>query len=376
MCPSLRYLLASFAPLLIAASVVADGDWTGKTVILRGGKTVKLSRTDQAGNKVEVGDLKWLAYHIVKEENGWLQVQQHDVVGWFPKADAVVLEEAVALFTQQILANPNDAEAFARRATAWQRKGDVDNALKDYSEALRLNPTAAAWWSNRGIGWYAKKDYDKSIKDFDEAIRINPKMDAYYYGRGLSWAAKKEYDKAIKDYDEALRLEPKYVHAYGARGNAWLAKKNHARAIKDFDEAIRLDANYSNAYSRRGSAWSAKKEYAKAIKDYDEVIRLEPKSEPAYNDLAWLLATCSDAKVRDGPRAVQLATKACELTDWKNSNPLDTLAAAYAEAGQYDHAVHWQHKALEDPYLKGSAGDEFRQRLELYKQKRPYREGP
>jgi hypothetical protein len=97
---------------------------------------------------------------------------------------------------------------------------------------------------------------------------------------------------------------------------------------------------------------------------------------PAYGNFAWILATCPEGKVRDGKRAIQMATKACELTDWKSGRELSILAAAYAENGQFDEAVRYQTKALEDPVYRGPAGDGFRKRLELYQQKKPYRRDP
>ena len=79
-------------------------------------------------------------------------------------------------------------------------------------------------------------------------------------------------------------------------------------------------------------------------------------------------------EVVNGKRAIKLATKACELTDWKSGWELNKLAAAYAEAGQFDNAVHYQRKALERPPFQDQFGDPFgwREQLELYKQKKPY----
>ena len=119
------------------------------------------------------------------------------------------------------------------------------------------------------------------------------------------------------------------------RGSAWVEKKEFDKAINDYNEAIRLDPTLALARFVRGDVWSAKKEYDKAIDDYTEAVRLDPKYALAYSKLASLLATCPDKSVRDGKQAVLVATRTCELTQWKNANDLDTLAAAYAEVGRF-----------------------------------------
>ena len=93
----------------------------------------------------------------------------------------------------------------------------------------------------------------------------------------------------------------------------------------------------------------------------------------SYNQLAWLLATCPEARYRDGRHAVELATKACELSEWQY-NHVDTLAAAYAEAGDFEQAVRWQQMAIE--MASDSGRDDYRSRLALYKSGKPYREEP
>ena len=107
-------------------------------------------------------------------------------------------------------------------------------------------------------------------------------------------------------------------------------------------------------------------------------VELAPKDARACNGAAWLLATCPDQKIRDGSEALQLATRACEVTDWKDPLYLDTLAAAYAELGQFEKAVEWQQKALANPdFEKNVDKDEFvvaQRRLNLYKSGKPFRE--
>jgi predicted Zn-dependent protease len=168
-------------------------------------------------------------------------------------------------------------------------------------------------------------------------------------------------------FHRRVQANPKDTYALAMRGVGWLEKGEPDNAIQDFNEYIRLDPTVSAAFNNRGRAWNFKKEYDKAIRDYDEAIRLDPTDSMGYNNRAWLWATCPQAKYRDGKRAVESAKEALEL-DKHNAGFMDTLAAAYAEAGDFEQAVRWQEQALQNNNDTG-----FRQRLELYRKKMPYR---
>jgi tetratricopeptide (TPR) repeat protein len=228
---------------------------------------------------------------------------------------------------------------------------------------------------DQGNAAYEKGDFDTAIARFTEAIRLDPTSGWAYFVRGAAYASKGELDNAIADCTEAIRHDPTFTVAYNGRGMVYQGKREFDKAIADYTEAIRLDPWGGAVYGRRGDAYASKGEWDKAIADGMEAIHILSDDPEAQNRVAWWRATCPKAAIRNGPEAIKYATKACESTQWKAPGFLDTLAAAYAEAGQFDKAVEWQQKALAKPEafspeeLKG-----YRQRLELYKAGKPYRE--
>jgi len=131
------------------------------------------------------------------------------------------------------------------------------------------------------------------------------------------------------------------------------------------------------AYVRRSRINDRKKEYIKAIDDLEMAIQFDPNHALAYNNLAWLQATCPEAEIRDPPEAVQNATEACKLTNWKEWMYLDTLAAAYALAGDFEKAVKWQKKAIDllTENDRSKWQNIFESQLKLYQSGKRYHEG-
>lgn len=181
------------------------------------------------------------------------------------------------------------------------------------------------------------------------------------------------HDQAIDFYTQEIRANPGAANAYLLRGILWEERGEKDIALADFNEAIRLDPDDATAFIYRGYLWNHHKEYDKAIADYNEAVRLDPKLAGAFNSRAWLLSTCPDPKFRDGSRAVESAGRACELTDWKKAHHIDTLAAAYAESGDFEKAVEWQEMANK-LYTDSDDRRKGEERLKHYKEKKPYRD--
>jgi tetratricopeptide (TPR) repeat protein len=162
---------------------------------------------------------------------------------------------------------------------------------------------------------------------------------------------------------------------------AGLAAYNQA----DYDKAIRLHTkaiasgdlsqeNLSMAYNNRGLSWGKKGDHDRAMADYNRAIELDPMCAHAHSNLAWLLAVCPESKYRDGMKAIKLAKKAIERND--KSARIDTLAAAYAEAGRFQDAIKTEERTIaklkEEGNTKGIP--EFEEHLASYKAGKPWRE--
>jgi tetratricopeptide (TPR) repeat protein len=242
-------------------------------------------------------------------------------------------------------------------------------AEKDEKGRIQVNQEGKPVWVNKDDLVRLKDAVDYFTKMLDE----DPNNDTWFAFRGWARFRGGKVEEALKDYAEAIRLHPQAPHWYSNRGLIHMDSKKYDDAIQDFNSSLELSPDNEIVYRNRSMAYSRKKEFAKAVEDLDKVIRLNPDSAYGQNGLAWILATAPDDKVRDGKRAIEAAKKACELTEYKNGGYLDTLAAAYAEVGDFSKAVEWQEKALKAGDIPIKDQDAAKKRLELFKQKKPYR---
>ncbi len=179
-----------------------------------------------------------------------------------------------------------------------------------------------------------------------------------------------KYEAAAAHFTEALRLNPGYADAHNNLGTILFHQGRYTEAEAHFAEAVRLEPGNVQAHHNLGLVLSGCGNYEAATAQFALAIRLEPDDPSVYNASAMLMAACPEAKFRDGQAAVEFATRACELTEWKDPLSLNSLAAAQAEAGDFDAAVSSQKKAIELLKDQGQK-DDYGSRLASTRPKNP-----
>ena len=249
-----------------------------------------------------------------------------------------------------------------------------EEAIREFGKAIRSNPSNALAYEWRGSAFFAKGDMDKAIEDFGRAIQLNPASAVAYINRANAYRATYKFSKALRDVNESLRLSPTNELAYKCRASIYKAAGRFEKAISDCTAVLGLNPAEVTAYIMRGYCYRMIGQPEKAIADYSKAIQLSPKDAEALNEMAWIRATCPVAAVRDGNEAVKMASKACELTGWAVWQYVDTLAASFAEAGDFAKAIQYQKHAMNMQGVNKTDRKEMRYRLSLYEGRHPYRE--
>ncbi len=181
---------------------------------------------------------------------------------------------------------------------------------------IRKHPTAWGVYNNRAVAWREKGELDNALRDYSESIRLKPTYESFN-NRGQLWLQKGELENAISDYTEAIRMNPTRAFAYTGRGVAWCDRGDMHQALRDLGEAIRLDPRDISARLNRGDVYIKRGDFERALQDYQAALQLDASSAAARGKLARLRAGWPEAEYRDGQQAHRDATKACELTGWK-----------------------------------------------------------
>jgi len=278
---------------------------------------------------------------------------------------------AVLVAASSISFGQDDQTPFQLGLTALKAR-DYDTAITDFTQTIETNPTDKQAYFQRGYAYMEKADDPHALADLTKAIQLDPVFVQAYFRRAFVYMADANYDPALAGLSQAIQINPKFDKAYFRRAYVYMIQSKFDLALADINQVIALNPGFEKAYIRRSVINLMKGDYPQALADINEIIQQDPQAAGSYNRLAWLLAVCPDASVRNGPKAVENATKACDLTQWKIPAFIDTLAAADATAGDFAGAVKWESEYLASPNIDPDHVAAAQSRLALYRSDQPY----
>ena len=349
----------------------------------------------------EMGDL-WLQVLTTSEEDRDLFEKDHGRKQFL---------DSIAMYEQILRHNPESFKGHLGLGNAMHAQGRFDKATAHIRHAIRVKPDSAMAHYNLGIVLGSMNKPEEAADQYREAIRMRPTLSDAHNNLGVLLLRSQQLDEAIRYFQQALKVDPDFTGARGNLGIALLARGRFEEGVAQFQQMLETEPDSVLGHLRLGMALQTQGRVEEAIRHYRRALRIEPHSEHsgslhytlgtafkglgrprdairhleeamrlkegwyAPNALAWVLATEADNALRNPRRAVELAQRAAQLTQHADPDVLDTLAAAYAANRQFDQALSTAERALkgtrEDPALVR----QLELRIQLYKQRQPFREG-
>jgi tetratricopeptide (TPR) repeat protein len=291
---------------------------------------------------------------------------------------AAMYADIQTLWRTTLARNPGCWMAHNNLGIVLFQKGQLDKAIAHYRTTLQMQPN---FWDadyNLGSALLGKGQVDEAIFYCDKAVAMQPNDPDAQVALANALLQKRRIDDAIAHYQKAVTIRPDYFLARYGLGHALLEKGELDAAIDHCRAALSIRRDDSDCHTILGVALDQKGQSVEAIEHYEKALEISPRSVSALNNLAWLLATSSNAALRNGARAIQLARQADQLSGDANALVLRTLAAGYAEAGQFGKAIETARVAIQVASTQGdnSLTETLEQEIALYELALPYREAP
>ncbi len=268
-----------------------------------------------------------------------------------------------------------DDTNYVRAGDEYRKQGDFAGAVPLYRKALEINPNNGRVHANWGLCLLQQGKLEEAKARFERAIELQPDLAVAHCNLGIVFRGQNKVPEAAEAYREALRLDPDFAMAHLYLGTLLVDLGQLQQAESHLAEAVRLDPSDPFAQFNLAMALRRGQKPGQAAARLNDALEQEPGFVPALVSLALIRATSNDDTIRNGREAIELATKACELTRHQHPEALHALAAAYAEVGRFPDAVSTAEAAVR---AARAAGDEnlaraVGQPIELYRQRRPFR---
>jgi len=287
-----------------------------------------------------------------------------------------MIDEAIQHYTETIRIDNDHAEAHNKLGIALQAKGSFDEATVHFKKSLDLKPENAPALYNMGWILIMNKQFDQAIPFLQRSLQIDPDNADTHNNLGNAFFYLGQPDKAIEHFTQAARLEPDNVDFQNALAAVYSKQGKQDMAIEHLSMSLKLKDDQPLVYKNLAELYLVKGELHNAVTHFTKLLEITPDSVATMNNLAWLLAVYNNEVFHDPKTALELAQKACELTEHGQYNLMDTMAVAYAANGNFSKAVETIKKAIElakENYPNQEQND-LQQHLKLFLNSKPYRE--
>ena len=285
------------------------------------------------------------------------------------------IDKAIEHYRTALVIKPDYVDAHYNLGGAFTRNGQIDEAIEEYEKTLELRASSADAHNNLASALLEKGRVVEAIDHYQVALQLKGDDPEVQYNLAHAFAKEGQLDQAIAHYQKALAIQPDHIEARYELGGAFLQKGQLEDAIVCYEKVLAIRPDHVRAHTNLGNLLLQKGDTASAIAQYEKSLGIDPQDVAAQTNLAWVLATCPDGSLRNGPRALELGRSASELSSKRDPFVLHSLAAAYAEIGQFSNAVEAAEEALR---LSSESGNErltkaLWKEIEFYKARLPYR---
>ena len=288
------------------------------------------------------------------------------------------IEEAILCFQKALKLTPGFAEARENLGDAFMQLGRPEDAIAQFKLAVEADPVSGNAQCGLGNALLRAGRMDEAIEHFQKAVEVAPRLGKAHNNLGGALLQRGRVEEAIAQFRQVPESDPDFATAQNNLGVALTGEGEPAEAIAPLQRAAQRRPDDAQVRNNLGYALLRGGQPARAIEQLQKALQLQPNHVKALNNLALLLATCPEASLRDGNRAVEMALRAQELSGGTEPHILDTLAAAYAEAGRFPEAIATAERALElaPAGTNMALADAIRSRLKLYRANSPCHEIP
>src|SRR6266705_4152468 len=291
---------------------------------------------------------------------------------------AAMYGDIETLWRTTLARNPECWMAHTNLGIVLLQKGQLNDGIAHYRAALRMQPDSWDAEYNLGTALLAQGKVDEAIFHCERAVAMEPNDPDGQVSLGNALLEKKRIDEAIIHYQKATAIWPDHFLARYSLGRAFVEKGELDTAIAHCRAALLIRPDDADGHTVLAAALDEKGESAEAIRHYEKALQIFPQSISALTNLAWLLATSPSESLRNGGKAVEIARQANQLSGGTNTVVLRTLAAAYAETGQFGKAIESARTAVQLARMHDddSLTTELEQQIALYRLHMPYHETP